>query len=326
MTAGGAPVVLAVDVGGTSFKGALVDAAGGFLHGDAAAIGGLSGEEAYAHLLALCERLVASARARGVSPLALGLVAPGMNGETGAVRFSSNLGWRDMPLGPRLAGALGLPVAAGHDVRTAGIAEGLLGAGRGLQDFALVMIGTGIAAAFVSNGAVTAGARAMGGELGHAPVVPDGERCPCGQLGCLEAYASGGAIARRYRAAGGTAALEAVAVAAAQAHDPVAARVWGEAVRALAVAFAGVTMMLDPAAIVLGGGLAQAGPVLLDPLRAALAGRLAWRDPPPLAVSPLGLAAGRIGAAILACRAAGRTEAVDRWKAEAVLSSFRALA
>lgn len=326
MTAGSRPVVLAVDVGGTSFKGALVDAAGCFLHRDTAAIGGLSGENAYAQLLSLCERLVTAARAGGVTPAALGLVAPGMNDETGTVQFSSNLGWRDMPLGARLQDALGLPVAAGHDVRAAGVAEGLIGAGRGLRDFALVMIGTGIAAAFVCNGAVVAGARNMGGELGHAPVVPGGERCLCGQLGCLEAYASGGAIARRYRTAGGAAALEAVAVAAARAHDPVAAQVWDEAVRALSVAFATVTMMLDPAAIVLGGGLAQAGSVLLDPLRAALAGRLAWRDPPALAVSPLGLAAGRIGAAILACRAAGWTEVEEMWRAEAVLSSFRALA
>lgn len=326
MTARGEPVVLAVDVGGTSFKGVAVDEGGRFRFGEAASLGGLAGEGAYARLLTLCDRLTATARARGMVPVALGLIAPGMNDETGTVQFSSNLGWRDLPLRARLEAALGLPVAAGHDVRTAGVAEGLLGAGQGARDFALVMIGTGIAAAFVSNGLVAAGARKMGGEFGHAPVIPDGERCPCGQLGCLEAYASGASIARRYRAAGGAAPLAAVEVAAARAHDPIAARVWGEAVRALSIGLAGVTMMLDPGVIVLGGGLAEAGPVLIEPLDAALRGRLAWREPPPLAVSPLGLAAGRIGAAILAFRAAGRTGAVKAWRAAPILASFRGLA
>ncbi len=317
------PVVLAVDVGGTSFKGAVVDDAGRFRLGADAVLAGASGEAAYAHLEALCGRLAADARARDLAPVALGLVAPGLDEVGGTVRFSSNLGWRDLPLRARLEAASGLPVATGHDVRTSGIAEGLLGAGRGFEDFAFVMIGTGVAAAFVSNGRVATGARAMGGEFGHAPVVPDGEPCPCGQRGCLEVYASGAGIARRYRTAAGRT-LTAREVAGARTFDPQAARVWDEAVRVLGLGLASVTLMLDPGVVVLGGGLAEAGPALLDPLREALAGRLAWRPPPPLAVSRLGLAAGRVGAAVLAFRAAGRGDAVAAWRAEPTLASFRA--
>ncbi len=325
MTASLEPVVLAVDVGGTSFKGALIDAAGHLRHGETASIRGLAGEEAYAHLATLCDRLRQVATDRDLRPLALGVITPGMDEVSGSVLFSSNLGWRGLPLRGRLEGQLGLPVAVGHDVRTAGLAEGLLGAGRGAPDFAFVMIGTGIAAAFVTHGAVVAGARSMGGELGHAPVIADGEPCACGQLGCLEAYASGSGIARRYAALGGSAPLTAVEIAAAQGHDPVAAKVWGEAVNALALGLVTVTMMLDPAVIVLGGGLAEAGAVLLDPLRAALERRLAWRTPPPILASMLGLAAGRIGAAMLAFQRVGYAGQVDTWTSD-VLSSFRVVA
>ncbi len=305
--------MIAVDVGGTSFKGALVAEDGRTLGEEALPLAGLRGEEAMLALEALCGRLAEAATRRRLAPLALGVVAPGMDDASGTVLYASNLGWRDMQVAERLRQRLALPVATGHDVRSAGLAEGLLGAGRGARDLAFIMIGTGIAAALVSNGSTIAGARNTGGEFGHAPVVMDGEPCACGQRGCLEAYASAASIARRYAGLGGFPALTAAEIAGAQAHDPLAARVWSEAVEALASGLAILTMLLDPEVFVLGGGLVEAGPVLLVPLVAALDRRLAWRPAPPIRRSGLGLAAGRIGAAILAYRVAGRAEVVEGW-------------
>ncbi|MBW4021532.1 MAG: ROK family protein [Proteobacteria bacterium] len=308
--AGPAPVVLAVDVGGTSFKGALIDAAGRTLASDTAPTRGEVGEAVFARLEAFAARLLERAEAR---PAAVGLISPGMDEATGHVMFAANLGWRGFPLGPRLAARLGMPVATGHDVRTAGLAEARLGAARGVADSVMVMIGTGIAAALVSSGQPIAGARQMAGEIGHAPVYPDGEPCACGQIGCLETYASAAAIARRYRAMGGEGSPGAAEIATRLGRDPVADRVWADAVQALSISLTSVTMLLDPAVIVIGGGLADADVVLLEPLRAALAARLAWREPPPIRRAELGARGALLGAAILAFRRLGLGSIAERW-------------
>lgn len=313
-----APVVLGVDVGGTSFKAALIDAAGRTLLADSIATEGAQGEAAFARLSGFVGRVLAAGGAAGIAPVACGLISPGMDEHSGRVLYSSNLDWRDFPLAARLGPVLGsIAVAPGHDVRTAGLAEAQMGAARGLADSAFVMIGTGIAAALVSGGQPIAGAAQMACELGHIPVYPDGEPCPCGQIGCLEAYASAAAIARRYRAAGGRAVLTAAAVSARLGDDPIAARVWAEAVQALALSLATVTLLLDPAAIVIGGGLAEADEALLGPVRAALERRLAWRAPPPVVRSRLGGRGALLGAAILAFRSLGRGELAAGWQAEA---------
>jgi glucokinase len=205
-------------------------------------------------------------------------------------------------------------MALGHDVRTAGVAEALLGAAREVRDSALIMIGTGIAAALVTDGHAIAGAGQMGCEIGHAPVYPDGEPCPCGQIGCLETYASAAAIARRYRALGGADAPTAAEIAARLGADPRADRVWNDAVQALAISLTTVTMLLDPSVIVIGGGLADADAALLVPLRAALARRLAWRPAPPILRSRLGSRGALLGAAILAFRKLDLGHLAARWE------------
>ena len=287
--------------------------AGRRLLSDTTATLGETGEVAFSRLDAFIGGCLGAGAALGLGPQAIGLIAPGIDEQTGHVMFAANLGWRDFPLGPRLGERHGLPVAAGHDVRTAGLAEALLGASQGFADSLMVMIGTGIAAAVVSHGQAVTGARGMAGELGHAPVFPDGEPCSCGQVGCLETYASASAIARRYRAFGGTGAPMAAEIAARLGSDPIAGRVWDDAVGALSISLATVTMLLDPAVIVIGGGLAEADAVLLDPLRAALAGRLAWRQPPPVVRSTLGAGGALLGAAILAFRRLGLEDVAARW-------------
>jgi glucokinase len=147
---------------------------------------------------------------------------------------------------------------------------------------------------------VAAGSAGGAGELGHIPVYPDGDRCACGQIGCLETYASAASIGRRYTARTGTVVSGSDDVVARLGDDPAADAVWAEAIEALALALATTTLLIDPGVIVLGGGLARAGDTLLRPLSARLTARLAWRPPPPIELSVLGTDAGWRGAALLA--------------------------
>jgi glucokinase len=219
---------------------------------------------------------------------AVGVVVPGVVAD-GVVHYSANLAWRDVPLRHMLTDALGRPVAVGHDVTAAGLAEADGG------DLLYVSVGTGIGGAVVAAGQLMLGARSLAGEIGHVPVWPDGEPCACGQRGCLETYASAAAVARRHGAVS-----SAADVVARLGQDARADEVWTTATTALGIALAGATLLLDPPRIVLGGGLAQAGDALLEPVRTELARRLAWRPAPPVAGAAHGADAGIRGAALLA--------------------------
>lgn len=278
--------VVAIDVGGTLIKAARIAADGTVAEELAIATpptGGADVIDAIAHVVATL---------RGPQTIAVGVAAPGLV-EAGVVRFAANVGWRDVPLRARLAELTGLPVAVGHDVGSAALAE------CSDVDGLFVSIGTGIASAEVVAGVLTRGATGRSGELGHVPVWPEGDTCRCGQRGCLEAYASAAAIARRYAQRTGDP-LSTQEIVARLDTDPAARDVWTEAVDALAVALAHEILVRDPARIVLGGGLAAAGDVLVAPLRAALAERLTFRAAPPLTTARLGVMAGRAGAAALA--------------------------
>ena len=297
--------VIAIDVGGTGIKAAVLNAAGLVLRRIERPTPVADGPGT------VVERVRTIARElTGPDVVAGGVVVPGsVDVETGTALYAANIGWRDVPLRDLLAAELGVPVVLEHDVRAAGLAECLLGRARGVSDCLVVVIGTGIAGVIVSHGVPVRGATSLAGEIGHVPVYPDGEMCACGQRGCLETYASGAAIARRYRARrGGAAALGAPDIAAARDTDPVADAVWREAMTALGIALASATMLLDPELFVLGGGLAAAGGALLDPVREELTGRLAWRPAPAVVLSTCGSRAGQLGAAILAWQAAGRTD------------------
>ncbi len=241
-------------------------------------------------------------------PAGVGLAVPGLvSAET--AHYATNIGWRDVPASDFTS--LDVPVMLGHDVRTGGLAESVLGAGRGVSDFLFLPIGTGIAGAMILRGEPYGGASGWGGEIGHIPVFPDGEQCACGQFGCLETYASGASVGRRYSLRSGVENVRAEQVVI--SDDPVAVEVWDEAVEALSLALATYTLLLDPSMIILGGGLAEAGPALLDPVRTRLVKRLAFRPAPPLLKSALGVDAGMLGAALLGWRAAGRPDLGPGW-------------
>jgi glucokinase len=278
--------VLAIDVGGTAIKAARLAADDSVLEElivPTPSVGGVEVIDAIAGVVA---------KLRTADTAAVGVVVPGLV-EDGVARFAANVGWRDVPVRARLAEVTGLPVAVGHDVAAAALAE------CSHRDGLFVSVGTGIASADVVAGAVSRGATGRAGELGHVPVWPDGELCRCGQRGCLETYASGAAIGRRYEQRTGNP-LSAQEIVARLGADSDADTVWTEAVDALAIALAHEVLVRDPARIVLGGGLAAAGAALVTPLQASLTARLTFRPAPELTTARLGSFAGRAGAAALA--------------------------
>lgn len=300
----GSPV-LAFDVGGTTIKGAAIGADGSpgeIRRVPSPAFGSASAEEAIASVSRLVEELTPATG----QPAAMGLVLPGIvDEETGFATYSENLGWRDVDFAARCRETFRVPVALGHDVRAAGTAEMEFGAGRGHRDAVMVALGTGISAAvFVEGRPVVA--QGYAGEIGHAVVVPGGEACVCGNQGCLEAIASAAAIARRYsRASGREVTGSREVVDAMLAGDQVAASVWDSAIDALALGLSHVVSLLQPEAIILGGGLAEAREHLFEPLRGRLHSRLNYVPVPVLKPATAGENAGLLGAAILARRLAG---------------------
>ncbi|MFI9341329.1 ROK family protein [Streptomyces sp. NPDC052773] len=308
--------VIALDVGGTGMKAALVGAdtvlSGGpppgppvLLHQARRATGRERGPEAVVEtILDFAAELSAyGERHLGTPASAAGVAVPGIvDADRGIAAYAANLGWRDVPLRDLLSARLsGLPVALGHDVRTGGLAEGRIGAGRGADRFLFVPLGTGIAGAIGIDGRVEAGAHGNAGEIGHIVVRPGGAPCPCGQHGCLERYASAAAVSQAWAEATGDPEADAADCAkAVMSGDPNAVRIWQEAVDALADGLVTALTLLDPRTIVIGGGLAEAGETLFTPLRDAVRRRITFQKPPSIVPAALGDTAGCLGAGLLA--------------------------
>ncbi|MFJ8793312.1 ROK family protein [Streptomyces sp. NPDC102462] len=296
--------VIALDVGGTGMKAALVGDGGELLHQDRRATGRERGPEAVVEgILGFAAELRAHGAERfGEPAVAAGIAVPGIvDEERGIAAYAANLGWRDVPLRDLLAARLGIPVALGHDVRTGGLAEGRIGAGQGADRFLFVPLGTGIAGAIGLDGRVEAGAHGFAGEIGHVVVRPGGTACPCGQRGCLERYASASAVSAAWAAASGKPDADAADCARAVASgDPDAVRVWQEAVDALADGLVTALTLLDPRTLIIGGGLAEAGQTLFRPLRDAVRRRVTFQKLPSIVPAALGDTAGCLGAGLLA--------------------------
>ncbi|MFF8192465.1 ROK family protein [Streptomyces bobili] len=297
--------VIALDVGGTGMKAALVGADGALLHRARRATGRERGPD---EVVAAILDFAAELRAYGVvhlgeSAAAAGVAVPGIVDEANGIAvYAANLGWRDVDLRRLLAGRLGgIPVALGHDVRTGGLAEGRIGAGQGADRFLFVALGTGIAGAIGVEGRVEAGAHGFAGEIGHIVVRPGGTPCPCGQRGCLERFASAAAVGEAWAAACGDPEADAADCAkAVTSGDPNAVRIWQQAVDALADGLVTALTLLDPRTLIIGGGLAEAGETLFTPLRSAVRRRVTFQKLPEIAPAALGDTAGCRGAGLLA--------------------------
>ncbi|MET8273537.1 MULTISPECIES: ROK family protein [unclassified Streptomyces] len=297
--------VIALDVGGTGMKAALVGADGTLLHEARRATGRERGPDAVVEsILAFAAELRAHGEEQfGESAAAAGVAVPGIvDAENGIAVYASNLGWRDVPMRDKLGERLGgVPVALGHDVRTGGLAEGRIGAGKGADRFLFVPLGTGIAGAIGIAGSIEAGAHGYAGEIGHIVVRPDGPDCGCGQRGCLETLASASAVSRAWAAASGDPEADAADCAkAVESGDPGAVRVWQNAVDALAAGLVTALTLLDPRTLIIGGGLAEAGETLFVPLRAAVEERVTFQKLPHIVPAALGDTAGCLGAGLLA--------------------------
>ncbi|MFI7093445.1 ROK family protein [Streptomyces lydicus] len=305
--------VIALDVGGTGMKAALVGVDAAPSDGTPPALlyearrptGRERGPDAVVEaILGFAAELRDIGTARfGTTAEAAGVAVPGIVDErTGTAVYAANLGWRDVPMRALLSERLGgVPVALGHDVRTGGLAEGRIGAGRGADRFLFVPLGTGIAGAIGIGGRIEAGAHGSAGEIGHIVVRPGGRACGCGQRGCLETVASAAAVGRDWAAAcGDPRASAADAAKAVESGDARARAVWQGAVDALADGLLTGLTLLDPHTMIIGGGLAEAGDTLFAPLREAVRRRVTFQRLPSIVPAALGDAAGCLGAGLLA--------------------------
>jgi glucokinase len=243
--------------------------------------------------------------------------------ETGAVVCAANVGWRDVPLGESLTATFGVPVHVENDVRAAAWGEYRFGARRHPSSLLAVFVGTGVGSGLVLDGRLWTGAGNAAGELGHTQVVVDGLSCSCGGRGCLEQYASGAGFRRRFRDARAVgvktalsamtgddpAALEATMVAAAaNSGDELARALWSDARCYLTAALANFVTLFNPQVLVLGGGVFEALPELVDELTGGIlrATTQLARGSLTIERARLGQWAGVLGAAALGGRPPAR--------------------
>ncbi|WP_330184555.1 ROK family protein [Nocardia sp. NBC_01503] len=293
-------LVLGLDVGGTTIKAEITDAAGAVLTaGDQPTPRGAAAFDAMLELGdALLDKLSETERARVQRAAVL---LPGVVDTANSIAvFSANIGWRDIEVGSRFTDRWGMPVLLEHDVAAAGWAEWRFGAGNDRQSVCVVIIGTGISGTLSVGGRFVRGAIGQAGEYGHISVRRGGLPCPCGNTGCVETVASAAAIARAYTRRTDIECDSAAMVFDRIGHDEDARAVVAEAVDALADGLLGVIHAVCPERIVLGGGLAGAGDALAQPLHRALTDRLRVVPVPEVVIGAFGARAGLTGAALFA--------------------------
>lgn len=250
---------------------------------------------------------------------AVGVGVPGLVDRDGVLRFAPNLpGVSEHPVEAVLRERLAVPVVVDNDANCATWCEVRLGAAAGYRDAVLVTLGTGIGAGIVTDGRPNRGAHGFAGEPGHMQIDPNGPPCPCGRRGCWERFASGSGLGRLARdaalagrapgvvdlAGGGWEDVRGEHVTrAALRGDPDAIQIMREFAWWFAVGVANLVNLLDPAVVVVGGGLTEAGELFLGPARAAFADLVLAADhrpPVPIVAAQFGAEAGAIGAALLA--------------------------
>lgn len=310
-----------IDIGGTKMLGVVV--AGSDVVAEARVPTPKGADALVAGLLGLVDTL----RAEAGDLDALGVGAPGLVDRDGVVHAAPNLvGVRALPLRSALAERTGLAVTVDNDATGALEAEWRMGAARGCDDVVLATLGTGIGGALVSGGILQRGANGFAGEPGHMVVHPEGPPCVCGRRGCWERYASGSGLARLARdaALGGRAGAiveqaggdpEAVRgehlTAAARAGDAEALAVLDEFAWWVALGLVNLTNLVDPALILIGGGLVVEADLLMEPIRARYRELIyapAFRPLPDIVPAALGERAGALGAALIAQDRCGETD------------------
>lgn len=252
---------------------------------------------------------------------AIGIGAAGfVDANRSRILLAPNLGWKDEPLRLAVESEVKLPVVVENDANAAAWGESRFGAGRGVSDLICVTIGTGIGGGFIFNDQLYRGAGGMAAEVGHMNVQPGGRLCGCGNRGCWEQYASGNALVREARLLAAERRDEAEVLldlgdgtpegvqgphitAAARKGDAVALAAFDSLARWLGHGIADLTAVLDPGRIVMGGGVSEAGDLLLGAVRTAFVNSVSGaesRHVPDIKLAEMGNAAGIVGAADLA--------------------------
>lgn len=310
-------LLIGVDLGGTKIATVLATDAGRILEEDLRPTEAGDGLERVLDRIGQAVRRVTMGADRS-KIFGLGIGVPGpCSPDLGIVYETPNLpGWRDVPLRSMLERRLELPVRIQNDARVAALGEHRFGAGRGTRNMIYVTVSTGIGSGLVLNGQLFSGSSGTAGEFGHIPIAREGPRCNAGHTGCLEALASGTAVARKARellAGGQDSALRTMAQEnegvvdgvligeAARAGDPLALSLIGEAGIYLGMGLAGLVNLLNPEMIVVGGGFSNVGDLLLDPARAEIAARAFARPAADVKMVPVALGgrSGELGAAAL---------------------------
>lgn len=320
------PLTVGVDIGGTKVMAGVVDSAGSVLAVDQRPTESHDPAAVEDTIVDLVHGFAAHHEVAAVGIGAAGFV----DSTRSVVMFAPHLSWRREPLRANVAERLRVPVVVDNDANAAAQAECRFGAGRGHRYVLCVTLGTGIGGALVLDNRVYRGANGMAGEFGHIQVVPDGHRCECGNRGCWEQYASGNALLREARelVRSGSPMAQTLAelvegdadvlrgpqiTSAARGGDPLSQELLADVGRWLGVGLAGLAAAFDPHCIVVGGGLAEAGDLLLAPARESFARTLTGRghrEPPVIEPAALGPQAGFVGAADMARSAARRSRRV----------------
>jgi glucokinase len=230
---------------------------------------------------------------------AVGLVVPGLvDPEAGVCKFSGTLGWRELPIASMLQAKLDKPVYLEHDVTAGGVAELGVGAAQGVKRGVVIAIGTALAAALIIDGKIFHPHPSVG-EVGHAPL-PNNRPCVCGKTGCVEMTVSGGALQRNFEASTGKNIPAQEIVELAQAGDPKATELVKELAHGLGFSITWLASTIAPEVVVLAGGLATAGPYLMQALGKELDEQIGIQLKPEIRVSTLGGNSGCIGAGLVA--------------------------
>ena len=309
-----------IDVGGTKVLGVVLDPADPGTVLDEARVPTPDGQDAILDAMAEVVRQLDDRSDRRVAAVGVGIA--GLVDRRGVLRVGPNLpGLRGVLVGVELERRLGLPIRVDNDATCATWGEHLGGAARGVSDAVCVTLGTGIGAGIIAEGALVRGAHGFAGEAGHMVVDPRGPLCPCGRRGCWERFASGsglgwlgreaaeaGRFHRGIELAGGVAEHvqgEHVTQACGEG-DADALAVVRSFADWVALGIANLVTLLDCSLVVIGGGLVEAGDLLLDPVRAAFSEQVmapAERSDVRIVAAELGERAGAIGAALLGGRA-----------------------
>ena len=312
-------LTVGIDIGGTKLLGGVVDEHGSVLALTRRETAPDDPAKSLALIVEVIEELVGKHEVDAV-----GVGAAGWIDDTRSrVLFAPNLAWRDEPLRDEIAERVHLPVVVENDANAAAWAEFRYGAAREVRESAvLITVGTGIGSGIVLNGEIVRGAHGIAAEVGHVRVVPHGHPCGCGRFGCLEQYASGTALVRFARElathdpgdathlldlAGGSpdAITGPLVTRAALDGDPVSRAAFAQVGQWLGSGLADLVQILDPEVLVVGGGVIEAGELLMAPTRMALAEAFGARGTLPVAAvvpARLGNVAGVVGAADLARR------------------------